>query len=148
MKYPELEEATKIDDIFDDQGRCIILFLTEDANTGHWICLIKHENHIEYFDPYGGEKPDGERKWLTKAKLEELGQDEPFLTKLLKGHKVVSNPYQFQSECASVSTCGRHVCTRLLHKQMSLPEYKKMIDNSGMTPDEFVTKFTSQVIHK
>lgn len=148
IKYPELEGASKLDDIFDDEGRCIILFLTQDDNTGHWTCVIKQPNHIEYFDPYGGFKPDSERKWLTKAKQEELGQDEPYLTRLLKGYKVVSNPYHFQSECGSVATCGRHVCCRLLHKQMSLPDYKKMIDDSGMTADEFVTKFTSQVIHK
>lgn len=148
IKYPELSSMDSIDDAFDAQGRCVILYLTTDDSSGHWVCLSKHEEHIEYFDPYGGYKPDGERKWLSKEKLEELDQDEPVLTRMLKGHKVVSNPYKFQKEGGDINTCGRHCCARLLYKDLSLPEYSKMIKDSGKSADEFVTELTSQVIHK
>lgn len=150
FKYPELESMTSIDDAFDELGRCIMLYLTQSEDEGHWVCMIKRGKTVEYFDPYGGYKPDGERKWLTKEKQEELGEDEPLLTKMLKegGYKVESNPYHFQKEGGDVNTCGRHCCVRLLLAHLPLTEYKKMIDSSGVPPDEFVTTFTAQVLKK
>jgi hypothetical protein len=137
-----------IDEAFDDAGRCIMLYLTENEDTGHWVCLLKKGDTIEYFDPYGGYKPDGERHWLSKEKREELGEDDMTLTKMLKGYKVISNPYHFQQEKNNVNTCGRHCCVRALHGYLSLTDYNKMIKDSGITPDEFVTTYTSQVLKK
>jgi hypothetical protein len=152
IKYPELHEMNSIHEAFDDKGRCMMLYLTTDDSTGHWVCLIRDDKlkTIEFFDPYGGIPPDGQRKWLPKAKQVELGQDKPLLTQMIKsaGYKVVSNPYHFQREGGDVNTCGRHCCTRLLLSYLPLNEYKKVLDDSGMSPDEFVTEFTSHVIHK
>ena len=149
LRYPELEGMSSINEALDDAGRCIILYLTQNADTGHWVSLLKRgDKTIEYFDPYGGYKPDGERKWLSEAKLKELGQDEPILTRLLKGYKVISNPYHFQKEGGDVNTCGRHCCMRLISAKLSLPEYKAMIESSGVPADEFVTLTTSQILNK
>ena len=149
FKYPELADMKSIDEIWDSDGRAIMLFLTENHNTGHWICLIKRsKNLVEYFDPYGGFKPDGEREWLTPEKLEELGEDEPLLAKMLRngGYKVVSNPYKFQKEETGVNTCGRHVVCRLVLSPLSIKEYKAIVDASGLTPDDFVTAVTSKLL--
>jgi hypothetical protein len=148
FRYPELDKMNSIEDAFDSEGRCMFLYLTEDEDTGHWCCMIKKGSNIEFFDPYGGLKPDGERKWLSKEKLEALGEDEPILTRMLKGYKVTSNPYHFQKLKNDVNTCGRHCCVRLLMAHLSLPEYHKMIASSGVEPDDFVTTFTSQVLKK
>jgi len=148
FKYPELHEMSSIEEAFDSTGRAMMLYLTEDASTGHWVCMIKKGDNIEYFDPYGGYKPDGERKWIPKAKLEELGEAEPTLTRMLKGFKVTSNPYHFQKEELGNNTCGRHCCARLMYYHLSLPEYKKMIDDSGKSADDFVTLLITQVLHK
>jgi len=150
FKYPELANMGSIDDAFDEYGRCIMLYLTENADTGHWVCMIKKGKTIEYFDPYGGYKPDGERKWLSKEKQEELGEDEPMLSRMLAaaGYKVISNPYHFQKEGGDINTCGRHCCCRLLLAHMSIHQYHKLIKTSGVDPDEFVTVFTAQVLKK
>ena len=152
IKYPELHSMKSIDDAFDNHGRCMMLYLTTDDSTGHWTCLIKDDakKTIEFFDPYGGIPPDGERKWLPKAKQIELGQDKPVLTEMIKGagYKIITNPYHFQKEGGDINTCGRHCCARLLFAPLPLKAYKAMIDDSGVNPDDFVTEFTSQVIHK
>lgn len=148
FRYPELAKMSSIEEAFDENGRAMMLYLTESADSGHWVCMIKKGNDIEYFDPYGGYKPDGERKWLTKDKQEELGQAEPMLTEMLKGYKVSSNPHHFQKLENDMNTCGRHCCVRLLLSHLSLPEYAKMIKDSGVNPDDFVTTFTSQVLRK
>lgn len=150
FKYPELNRMSHIDEAFDSKGRAMMLYLTEDANTGHWVCMIKHGNTIEYFDPYGGYKPDSERKWLSPEKLQALGQAEPTLSRLIHegGYKVISNPYHFQKEGGDVNTCGRHCCSRLLFSHLPLKEYKNMITESKVPADEFVTLFISQLLRK
>jgi len=151
FKYPELDKMESIDEAFDEHGRCIMLYLTQSHDSGHWVCMMKRgDNTLEYFDPYGGYKPDGERKWLSKEKAEELGEDDATLSKLIRasGYKVISNPYHFQKEGGDINTCGRHCCVRLLLGHLSLPQYKKMIDDSGLPADEFVTTLTAQVLKK
>jgi hypothetical protein len=150
FKYPELHRMSSIEDAFDDKGRAMMLYLTEDANTGHWVCMIKRGKTIEYFDPYGGYKPDSERKWLTPEKQQALGEAEPTLSRMIQegGYKVVSNPYHFQKEGGDINTCGRHCCSRLLFSHLPLKEYKNMIVESKVPADEFVTLFISQLLHK
>ena len=149
FKYPELNNMKSINDIWDSQGRAIMLFLTENQNTGHWIALIRrNKNTVEYFDPYGGYKPDGEREWLSKEKQEELGEDEPLLARMLReaGYSVISNPYKFQKEETGVNTCGRHCVCRLGLKHLTIKQYKEAIDDSGLSPDDFVSAVTSQLL--
>nr|WPF46477.1 MAG: putative cysteine protease [Lake Baikal virophage 3] len=144
ISYPELNDMSHIDQAFDKHGRCMILYLTEDEHTGHWVCMIKKGRNVEYFDPYGGYKPDGESKWLSKEKLVELEQDYPTLSKLLSDSKynVKNNPYKFQKERNDIATCGRHCVSRLYFKDLTLDQYKKQIDDFGTSPDEYVSAFT------
>lgn len=147
--YPYLKSVKDIDEVFDPYGRALMLYLTENKNTGHWVALIRHKDHIEFFDPYG-ERPDAELNWIGKGKRAELDQERPLLSKLLreKGLPVVFNKHKFQDEDADVATCGRHSVVRLLFKDLSLPDYAKMIKQSGMSPDEFVSRITFPLIKK
>lgn len=147
--YPYLKSVKNIDEIFDDDGRAIMLYLTEDAHTGHWVGLLRKPDHIEFFDPYG-EKPDNELKWVKGGKREELDEDKPLLSKLLRQSEVpvVYNKVKFQKDGDNIETCGRHVATRLLNKDLSLPQYAEMIKSSGMSPDEYVSRTTFPIIKK
>jgi hypothetical protein len=149
VSYPDLLKYKTIDQALDEKGRLMILYLTQDEYTGHWICLLKKGNKIEFFDPYGNLKPDEESEWVPKKKLAEFDQDTHYLTKLLKesGYKVVYNKFPFQSENRDVTTCGRHCATRLYFKHLTLPEYTQMVLDSGLAPDDFVTNFTYKLIN-
>jgi hypothetical protein len=152
VPYPDLLKATKIDDVLDQKGRLMLLYLTENQNTGHWVCLLKYRgtNIIEYFDPYGGYKPDGESKWLTPQKLKELGQASKRLTQLLdeSSYEVKSNAFPFQKDKMNMNTCGRHCTTRLYFKHLRLPEYIKLVESTGLPADKFVSAFTYNLIGK
>jgi hypothetical protein len=150
LSYPELNDYSVIEDAFDDEGRSLILYLTENEHTGHWVCMIKKGTTIEYFDPYGKYRPDEEREWLSKHKLKQLDQYHPTLTELLarSRYKVLVNPYHFQKDKSNIATCGRHCCCRLAHKHLSLPAYKAMIDKSGLTPDDFVSAWSYRVLKR
>jgi hypothetical protein len=152
IPYPELLKARKIDDVLDQKGRLMLLYLTENHNTGHWVCLLKYRNSniIEYFDPYGNYHPDGESEWLTPKKLKELGQASKKLTQLLNEspYEVKSNAFPFQKDKMNMNTCGRHCTTRLYFKHLRLPEYIKLVQSTGLHPDQFVSAFTYNLIGK
>jgi hypothetical protein len=147
--YPYLKHVKHIDEVFDDDGRAVMLYLTEDATTGHWVGLLRKPDHIEFFDPYGG-KPDSELHWASGGLRQKLGITQPFLTNLLRqsGLPVIYNKVDFQKKDDDVQTCGRHTASRLLFSHLSLPEYYNMIKKSKLTADEFVSGLTFPLIHK
>ena len=151
--YPYLNEVQHINDVFDSQGRSMMLFLTEDQNTGHWCCLFKKGQRIDYYDPYSG-KPDEDMKWLTEDKKEELGQEDKILTKLLKesGYQVWYNNVPYQSESTHVATCGRWSAMRLYYKDLSDKQFYDMIQKgckqNNIKPDEYICLISSKIIGK
>jgi hypothetical protein len=152
ISYPELLEAKSIDDVFDYKGRLILLYLTLDQSTVHWVCLLKlrNSNIIEYFDPYGNYKPDGESKWISTEKQKEFGQYSKKLTQLLdeSPYEIKSNAYPFQKDKRDMNTCGRHCVTRLYFKHLDLPGYIKLVESTGLPADDFVSAFTYNLIGK
>jgi hypothetical protein len=148
--YPQFHDMDSINEAFDNQGRALFLYLTEDESTGHWVCMMKHGDTIEYFDPYGDYGPDEEAEWLPKSKLRELDQDVPRLTQLLKksGYKVKKNPYKFQKVKHDNNTCGRHCVTRLYLRNLPLEKYKDVVTSTEYTPDKFVSYFTYDLLRK
>lgn len=149
MTYPELQDMQDITEIFDEDGRSVLLFLTENDQTGHWTGLIRNADMIEYFDPYGS-APDADRKWLSKEKLRELDELKPHLTRLLRksNMKVYFNTYSFQQDKEDINTCGRWVVARLLHRKKTLRQFYNMVMNSGLKPDDFVSALTFEIIKK
>ncbi|NBU34255.1 hypothetical protein EBZ38_12940 [bacterium] len=147
--YPELDDFANWEDAFDDDGRAVFLFLTEDNTTGHWIGLIRNDTTIEYFDPYG-EPPEGDKKWLSKQKLRRLDQDQPLLTRFLRstGMKVYYNQHAFQQDRNDINTCGRWVVARLLLRKKTLRQFYNFIQNSGMKGDDFVSLLTFKILGK
>lgn len=125
--YPYLNEVKHIDNVFDYEGRCMLLFNTIDENAGHWCCMIKKKDTIHFFDSYGL-KPDEPMKWLSEEKRDELDMETRRLTQLLKqsGYKVYYNTYEFQRDKNS-TTCGRWTACRLLYKDYTLDQFYKMI---------------------
>lgn len=148
ISYPQLKNFNDIDECFDNKGRCIILFLTTSPTSGHWCALLRKPDHIEFFDPYGGTPYDV--KGFAKGRLEELDEKQPYLSDLMrqKGLPVYYNTHQFQKDNTSVSTCGRHCVVRSLYSSYPLEKYKKIIDGSGMSADDFVSGLTYDKLRK
>jgi len=149
ITYPMLKNYSSIDQCFDNEGRCILLFLTSSPTSGHWCCMLRKKNEIEFFDPYGI-KPEGQKDYIDKSMLEKLGETKPDLMKLLVGSDlpVVYNTFPFQNDSADVSTCGRHCIVRCMYAPYSLGKYKTIIKSSGLNPDNFVTGLTYRKLGK
>lgn len=147
--YPQLQTLRSTKELFDTKGRCILLFPTDSPTSGHWCCLLRKKKGIEFFDPYG-DSPEEVKDNIPKSRMEALDIDSPYLTRLLRslGLPVYYNTYAFQRTSRDVNTCGRHCIVRLLYGNLSLEDYKKVIDSSGLSSDDFVAGVTGHLLGK
>lgn len=145
--YPDVVQATDIQQLLGRDGRGVVLFLTESLTVGHWTGLIRKGNTIEFFDPYGL-PPDSQRSWLTAAQKIRLHERLPALKTLLYSspYTITYNPFHYQTKGKSDNTCGRHTAVRLRHAKLCESQYSDMIQRSGLTADEFVLRETQRVL--
>ena len=145
VNYPDLKGLRTAEELFDDRGRCILLFPNSGPQSGHWTCLIRHPDHIEFFDPYGDRPDTAQKRGIPEAEKEEWGIEDSDLTRLLRasGAPVFYNTRAFQTSSPSVADCGRHCCCRLLYAPKSLDEYADVIRMSKLSPDDFVCGLTA-----
>lgn len=149
LNYPQLESMKDIDDMFDSKGRCILLYPNAAINAGHWCCLIRRPDSIEFFDPYG-DKPEEQKNGLSRTRLQELEIHEPYLMRLMRNKRIpiFYNKLGFQQKNDDVATCGRHCVVRLLYSPYDLDTYHQIIKKSGLSPDSFVTGITFDKLKK
>lgn len=149
MTYPMLKDMTNINECFDRKGRCIILFLTTGPTEGHWCCMLRRPDRIEFFDPYG-EAPEEQKDNIAPQMLDQLDEDKPYLTSLMRasGMPIYYNTHSFQQDRSRVNTCGRHCVTRCLYGTYPLEKYLNMIKKTGLSADDFVIGKTYDLLHK
>jgi hypothetical protein len=145
LTYPQLKNYDNILDVLGKHGCAVILYLTKAKNYGHWICIIRHNDHtIEFFDSYGIPL-DSEFGFITKEKRQYLDQNMPYLSKLLYKYpyKIIYNDQKLQKNANNINTCGRHVVVRILNRNMDVDDYVNALRrNKKYTPDQMVTFLT------
>jgi len=129
VQHKNLYKYKNIDQLIKNNA-CIIFYDHTAGFIGHWCCLTKRNNLIEFFDSYG-RQPDFYKYIHGRP---------PYLKELLmkSNYYVTYNPYDFQGK--GTATCGRHVVTRILFKHYPLQRYKKLMDN--INSDELVSFLT------
>ena len=138
-KYTELYQFDKIEELFKNTRKVIILYLLMNENVGHWTCLFLNQDGINFFDPYGV-MPDFELELLSKDKRKYLNQEEDYLNDhLLKGFKVIYNNITYQRE--KTATCGCFVSHRLYYSNLNDPQYFSIFVDSKKKPDELVAEW-------
>lgn len=117
------------------------IFLVGPNHEGHWVSIFTNKDGLNFFDSYG-ESPE--------YYLGRNGYNDPeIFNNLLNGKKILYNKVKYQGPKTQV--CGRHNIVRLMFKNLSNKEYKKMITtallNSGLkTYDELVYKITKNLV--
>ena len=137
MLYDELKNIRNIDDILISNA-CIILYQIK-QNIGHWVCILKHGDIYEYFDPYGHKVDYYIGKCMNKT---------PFLSRLLFGthKKVISNNYKYQESKKDIATCGRHVVCRCLLKTIDLKQYYNIFKNTSKIQSDDLVTFITEIL--
>ena len=146
--YKDLNSINSINDVLPSNKSYFFLLIEDSPNKGHWVCMNKLKNKIEFFDPYGG-APDIQLSWMDKDENKLLGQGKKRLTELLNqsGYKCYFNPVKYQEENPDIKTCGRHCCLRIktMLDGKDLDAYNKFMetqkDSTGMNYDEIVSFF-------
>jgi hypothetical protein len=124
IKFILYERMYTIQDINELMPMCLILYQT--AEVGHFCCIFRNKEGINFFDSYGNNIDHA----LTKVNDERrhtLHQDYPYLVKLFDNSKepIIYNEYKYQGEHSA--TCGIWCIMRMIL--------------SNLTNDEFHAKF-------
>jgi hypothetical protein len=152
VKYCELSRYNSIDELLPNDIDYVVLLIESNLNSGHWICCLKYNNLIEYFDSYGN-APSAPLKWNNKIKNKELGQDIPYLNNLFNktNKKIIYNDIDYQAENPVVNSCGAHCCFRilqLLENNKTLQQYNKLMQKTkketGLNYDQIVSAFINK----
>jgi hypothetical protein len=143
FSYDRLDPDMNLDELFSEDGCCIILYNIGEQNCGHWCTMIRHDkNTVEFFDPYASKLDDNLK--YSKNKF-------PSITSILKNNKVknvIFNNMRFQRMNNNIATCGRHTSFRILNKHLTLEEYQQGFLNSGYSPkiyDYYIYLLTSDI---
>jgi hypothetical protein len=117
---------------------CVILFVSEKKEIGHFCLLFRHKRSgLHFFDPYG---------FGLKRVIDLTGSDHR-LQQLIKGTDIKINKHAFQKMKkgrVAVNTCGRHVACRYNAAHMTSEEYERFLYHRSMDPDEIVTMLTCE----
>lgn len=155
LSYNELAKYKSVEDILRNHHSAIILYINQGDNCGHWTCLIKHPDRVEFFDSYGGSmngRPDAEFQFIDKEQRKINYRGAPYLSKLLydyakRGGVVEYNHHQLQKEGSGISTCGRHCIVRIKTRHIPLNTYASMIKRFNNI-DKLVVDLTKSIIGK
>lgn len=143
--YNELKNYRTLDEALGPHKAIFLLYETR-KDYGHWVAVFQHnKTTVEFFDPYGI-FPDEELYWTNTHTRKMLGQDVPYLSRLLLKSKYPNleyNNYKFQKEGSDINTCGRWSALRIALRDMSLKEFKKNF--LGKNSDDLVTILTSLI---
>jgi hypothetical protein len=148
IKYSELDGKNSIEDVLTKDRDHFILLIEDSPNKGHWVCMSRYGNTVEFFDSLAG-KPDSQLSWTPMSMRKKLGQGKKILTDLLMETpmKVVYNPIKYQEESSDINTCGRHCIFRIKNmlEGKNLDDYYKLMknlkDNTNKSYDEIVSMF-------
>ena len=153
ITYDELNKYRNIEQILNNPTDYLIILYRNSPSRGHWVCLLKYNDTIEFFDPYGLE-PDKELKWESCSTNQKLGQGYEKLTELLNNtdRNVIYNPIKYQKVDGDINTCGRHCVFRILHLlkyNYSLPQYyfkmKELKDKYSVDYDYIVASYIDKI---
>lgn len=149
IKYSELSKINDLNQLLFGYNSCVILILSKE-NYGHWVCITRSGNILEFFDSYGYFVDDpiyfkNTSKYFRKVN----GQDFPHLTSLFliaaNEYVITYNELHFQKMSPNISTCGRHVVCRIKYKNLDLYKYYDFLKSIDNDLDKVVTILTHKI---
>jgi hypothetical protein len=154
MRYADLADYDNIEEVLPEAKSHVFLLYQHRPNDGHFVCIMRYGNVIEFFCSYGS-KIDGPLYWTSLPEREALGEGKPWLSMLLKKagkrFKAIHNPVDFQSKKDGVATCGAYCVMRinqLLNHNQDLHEFidymKELKEDTGLSYDEIVANYVNK----
>lgn len=141
IKLSEIKQFSSIDELLKN-NRCVLLFENK-MNSGHWVCLYKHNNTLSFFDSYGNNMK-GVGDFVPKHIDRALRQDFRDLVRLMYNspYNVEYNHHALQKDKLGVNTCGRWCIIRMKYIDMSVDDFNKAFKRKALSPDEIIVGLT------
>ena len=157
LTYPELSKYRNINELLPENKDYAIILYLDEPNKGHWTAVLKYDNKIEMFDPYGVKEIDEELKWVPCAQRIKLKTAIPYMTRLFNSIKLpqkgILSTFEYQDDKTSVASCGRHTVYRilkLLDDDMDIEQYynhmKNLRKKFNITYDQIVSTYVNPEI--
>ena len=158
VEYNEFSKLNDITDLLSENVDSVIILYQREPREGHWCSLVRIDDNIYYFDPYGY-AIDTPLNWVSHKVDESLGQGSKWLSKLLdksnlnsfyntfdyQGHKDIFN--KEDNKRYSIATCGRHSCSfvkYMMKYKTNLRKYKQYMEGlkrkTGLNFDDIVSQ--------
>jgi len=154
IKYSDLKNYSKIEELLPTDKSSRIILIEDKYNHGHWVCLLRYGDTIEYFNSYG-KKYDMDWGFVNRMMRVILGQNNNDMTRLMKqaqsdGYKTIWNKVAYQRLSPDIQTCGRFCVFRIEMMKIgyTLDEFhtlmeKLKVENGGADPDYIVSKYVA-----
>jgi len=146
IDYEQLKNYNSIDELLPNNGDSVIILYEHEQNSGHWVCVSKINDTIEFFCSYGT-PPDHQLKWVDYNTRKELGSDIPLLSKMFDAtdKDVIYNDVKYQNEDRNIATCGKYVVVRIkaLRKGLTLQQFEDFLKSSkpkNSSYDEYINQ--------
>ena len=150
--FRELKGYPTIQSILKRPRDYMILLYEHTPQNGHWVAVLRYENTIEFFCPYGSSpySPNSPLEWNSPEENAVVDATHNYLEDLLNkaktdGWDVIYNKMDFQEKRDNVNTCGAFCVWRvlcLMEDNMNLSAFqngmKELHKRMGISYDEIV----------
>jgi len=132
IKYSELSKYNNINEILKNDKDYKIILIETKYNYGHWVCILRYGDTIEYFNSYGF-APSYDLDIINNNVNNELGQNEKWLNIIFdnsKQYNIIYNKLKFQEKIDGINTCGKHILFRIICLKkfdMNLQQYQNLM---------------------
>lgn len=144
LTHHMLNKYRTIEEVFQGSTAVMLLYEYEDK-MGHWTCLIKHPDSIEFFDPYG-EKPDQQKAYIPKNRWTINKLSHLLYDAATRGWTIEYNEVKLQSLAKGINTCGRWIAIRIRYRSIDLNSFQKIFQELSKPKDQAIVKISNQFL--
>jgi len=116
LKYSQLVNYCDIKQLIPSNNDYRILLIETKYNYGHWVCVLRYGNTIEFFNSYGY-SPSYDLDIINQDTNNMLGQSQKWLNNIFDNSpnfNIIYNKLKFQEKVNGVNTCGKHIIFRII----------------------------------
>jgi hypothetical protein len=116
IKYNEFKNYNHINQILKKDKDYRIVLIETKFNYGHFVCILRYGNTIEYFNSYGF-SPSKDLDIIPYETNIELGQQQKWLNYIFDNsteYNIIYNKFKFQKLENGINTCGRYCILRII----------------------------------
>ena len=154
IKYSQLKTYESITDLLPEDKSFRIILIEDKLNSGHFVCVMRYGDTIEFFNSYGG-KPDADWKFINRMIRVILGENTNELTRLFKdadkkGFQTIHNTVRLQKLSSKIETCGRWCVLRIEMMRLgyTLPQFIEFVKGYAKKLDKPTDYVVSKIVWK